>query len=146
MEFGRILVTPLPAPIVGRRLRYSPLLSAGFAGLAKALSQTLTLSEKNQTLSGDYLMVNYEAEGAYVRIIGAKHTKHMSTFLWHGDSLTIISGFPSCPDCGYTLDRQWAQDVWTCLHCKTVWSDKDFVQAIETELAVVRVSVRSLEG
>ena len=91
-------------------------------------------------------MVNYEAEGACVRITGAKHAKHVSTFLWNRDSLVIISGFPSCPDCGFTLDRQWAQDIWACLHCKTVWTDKDFVQAVETELAVVRVSVRSLEG
>ena len=78
-------------------------------------------------------------------ILGKQHTKASSCFLWRGKELTIIGGFPACPECGHTLSKVLSQSTWLCSSCGTVWTSLDLVQAVEAENTLVTVSIRNLE-
>ena len=77
-------------------------------------------------------------------ILGVRHKDSYSSFLHRAGKVTIIHGFPLCPECKCQLGRLFNQDTWICSHCHTVWSSKDLVNAIETENALTTISIRSL--
>ena len=66
-------------------------------------------------------------------IRGARHEREVSNFLWQKGKLTIIRGFPQCPECSYVLQRQWKVDQWVCTHCHTVYTTRSLVEAIRNE-------------
>lgn len=78
-------------------------------------------------------------------ITGDKYADTCTTVLHRKEQVTIIQGFPACPECGGTLGRVWEIDYWHCTECFTMWSTLDLVQAIEAENALMYVSIRNLE-
>ena len=85
-----------------------------------------------------------KGDNRLAEIVGTRYVHAVSSFLWRSEELTIIRGFLACPECEYTLKRNWSLNTWACPHCETVWSDRDLVQAVETEQSYTRISVRNL--
>ena len=72
-----------------------------------------------------------------VEIVGVKYSRACTVFVQHGGKQVFISGFPACPECSHTLNKDWKQDRWVCPGCDTVWTAEELIQAIEAEQAIV---------
>lgn len=77
-------------------------------------------------------------------VIGERYTEDYSNFVDNKDKLTVIKGFPSCPICGHMLARNWIAGKWICNECSTIWASEELIEAIESERAMVYLSVRNL--
>lgn len=67
---------------------------------------------------------------------GARHHNAVSNFLWTKGELTIIRGYPLCPECGHVMVRVWEPTSFTCNECNTHWSAQELVNAMRNEKAI----------
>ena len=77
-------------------------------------------------------------------IEGVKFQDSYSAFNHRKGKITLIRGFPACPECSCVLERIFNLEQWNCNTCGTVWSTNDLVNAIMIESALVATSIRNL--
>lgn len=78
-------------------------------------------------------------------ITGIIYADRYSHILHRHEDITIIQGFPACPECGCALNRIWNENRWNCTGCGTEWTSLSLVEAVEREHALMSLSIRNME-
>ena len=62
---------------------------------------------------------------------GSKFVDNYFTTIHIDGRVVAIAGFPACPDCEVTLDRDFASDLWKCFKCSHAWDTESLVRRLE---------------
>lgn len=62
---------------------------------------------------------------------GSKHSSVYSMFLRKDDETVTITGFPDCPNCEVTMNRNFFLDLWSCPKCHHSWDTESLVRRLE---------------
>ena len=75
-----------------------------------------------------------DLKSSNIDAIEGKHKNYYSDFLhYRNGGVTVIRGYPACPECQTFLSKDYLGAKWFCTECGTVWTTAELVHAIKSE-------------